>query len=345
MPLLPSMAAGLAGADVSGAYTFSTRDRLCSHPAHQIGPAVNPVSPLAGRSRVLVVGDVMTDVICLPEGPVEPGSDRRATIRIAPGGSGANQANWLAAFGLDVRFAARVGAADRAPLTAAFAALGVEVRLAGDPDLPSGTLVTLVSTDGERSFLTDRGANARLTAADLPETLLEGCALLVVSGYALFEPGPRAAVGRLLGAARAAELPVAIDPASVGFLREVGPALFLAATAGATTLFANEAEALALSGAAALADALPRLVAHYPRIVVKRGAAGALIARATGPLLEKPAPQVAVRDTTGAGDAFAAAFIAAELGGADEAAALDRAITAGSAAVTRIGGRPPIVSA
>jgi sugar/nucleoside kinase (ribokinase family) len=310
----------------------------------QPGPAVNPASPTR-RPRVLVIGDVMTDVICLPQGPMEPGSDRRATIRMAPGGSGANQASWLAAFGLDVRFVARVGAADLAPLTASFAGLGVDARLAGDPDLPSGTLVTLVAPDGERSFLTDRGANARLAEADLPASLLDGCVLLVVSGYALFEPGPRAAVGRLLAAARTAGLPVAVDPASVGFLTEVGPEIFLSATAGATTLFAHEAETQALTGAATLAGALPRLTPHYGRLVVKRGAAGALVAGATGPRFEAPAPPVAVRDTTGAGDAFAAAFIAAELGGAAEPTALARAVAAGSAAVTRIGGRPPIVSA
>ncbi len=42
----------------------------------------------------------MTDIICTPEGPMEVGSDRRATIRSRPGSSGANQAVWLAAFGL-----------------------------------------------------------------------------------------------------------------------------------------------------------------------------------------------------------------------------------------------------
>ena len=51
--------------------------------------------------RVLVVGDVMTDIICKPEGPLVVGSDRRALIRMRPGGSGANQAVWMAAFGLD----------------------------------------------------------------------------------------------------------------------------------------------------------------------------------------------------------------------------------------------------
>ena len=67
---------------------------------------------LPPRRRVLVVGDVMTDVICAPDGPIEIGSDRRATIRSRPGGSGANQAVWLAAFGVAARLASRIGSAD-----------------------------------------------------------------------------------------------------------------------------------------------------------------------------------------------------------------------------------------
>ena len=302
-----------------------------------MNPEAAPLLP----PRVLVVGDVMTDIICLPEGPIERGSDRRASIRLRPGGSGANQASWLAALGLAVGFAARVGVEDAERLTADFAASGVVASLAADPELPTGTLGTLVAPDGERSFLTDRGANARLSAADLPESLLDGCAMLVISGYALFEAGPRGAVGALMARARDRRIPVAVDPASVGFLRELGVATFLDATRGATTLFANEAEALVLAGSGGLAEALPTLAATYGRVVVKRGPAGALIASHGVIETERLAPEVTAIDTTGAGDAFAAAFIASELSGMDQAAALERAVAAGTEAVTRIGGRPP----
>ena len=54
----------------------------------------------------------MTDVIVRPEGPLARGSDRRASITVQPGGSAANQAAWLASFGVKVDFVARVGAAD-----------------------------------------------------------------------------------------------------------------------------------------------------------------------------------------------------------------------------------------
>ncbi len=81
---------------------------------------------------VLLVGDVMIDVIVRPEGPIAVGADRRATIRMRPGGSAANQAAWLAHFGIRARLVGRVGAADREAQIALFAEAGVEAHLAGD---------------------------------------------------------------------------------------------------------------------------------------------------------------------------------------------------------------------
>jgi sugar/nucleoside kinase (ribokinase family) len=297
--------------------------------------------PIPAAKRVLVVGDVMTDIICTPEGPIEIGSDRRATIRSRPGGSGANPAVWLAAFGLKVSLAARIGAADLEIFTRQFLALGVDPAFTADSERPSGTLVTILSPDGERSFLTDRAANASLSATDLPPRLLDGCDTLVVSGYSLFEPEARAGAVKLIAAARARRLPVAVDPASVGFLKELGADAFLAATAGATTIFANEPEALMLTGAMDAESAIRHLSAHYPRVIIKLGPAGAMLGTRHGIELTRTAPNVSVIDTTGAGDAFAAAFIAAELRGATADVALERAIAAGSDVVTRIGGQPP----
>src|ERR1700755_3109832 len=115
-------------------------------------------------SRVLVIGDVMTDISVRPEGPIARGSDRRATITVQPGGSAANQAAWLAHSGASVGFVARIGAADVESETARFAAMGVTAHLVGDPDRETGRLIALIDPDGERSFLTDRGANEALEA-------------------------------------------------------------------------------------------------------------------------------------------------------------------------------------
>lgn len=290
--------------------------------------------------RVLVVGDVMTDVIVVPEGPIVKGSDRRATVRSRPGGSGANQAVWLGAMGADVLFAARVGATDKAMYENYFRGLGVVPVLAGDREQPSGVLVTIVDPDGERSFLTDRGANLNLAEDDLPESLLDEIGMVMVSGYSFFAPGPRSAVQALFAAARARGIAVAVDPASVGFLVEVGAGQFLDWTAGATAIFANESEAEALTGISGHAAQIAALGARYETVLIKRGRLGAAIGGRDGVRMELPAPEVTVVDSTGAGDAFAAGFIAARLAGADEAAALSKGIAAGARAVQSIGGQP-----
>jgi sugar/nucleoside kinase (ribokinase family) len=81
------------------------------------------------------------------------------------------------------------------------------------------------------------------------------------------------------------------------------------------------------------------LAAHYPLVVVKRGAAGSEAAEGTR-RWRVAAPQVEAIDTTGAGDAFVAAFLAARLEGAEVRAALQRAVAAGASASSSVGGRP-----
>src|ERR1700733_6113588 len=129
-------------------------------------------SRLPARSSVLVIGDVMTDVVVRPEGPLARGSDRRASISIQPGGSAATQAARPASFGVTVDFVARVGAADVESETARFRAIGVAPHLVGDPGRETGRLIPLIDPDGERSFLTDRGANEALEASDIPDVLI-----------------------------------------------------------------------------------------------------------------------------------------------------------------------------
>lgn len=290
--------------------------------------------------RVLVIGDVMTDVIVTPEGPLVRGSDRRAAIVTRPGGSGANQAVWLGAMGTRVSFAARVGAKDKPHLEAYFKGHHVDPVLVADPAKPSGMLVTIIDPDGERSFLTDRGANLALSHSDMPVWLLDDSRVVVISGYSLFAEQPREAVRWMVEEARERGIDIVVDAASVAFLAEVGAEQFLAWTRGFSTLFANAEEARALSGVETLEDQVRVLGANYERVVVKLGPRGAAIGDRDGIRLILPAEQVRVVDTTGAGDAFAAGFLAAELGGANEEEALRRGISAGAIAVGKVGGQP-----
>ena len=228
--------------------------------------------------RALLIGDVMMDVIVRREGPIARGSDRRASITVQPGGSAANQAAWLTHYGADVDFVARIGAADLERETARFKAVGVTPHLVGDPTHETGRLVALIDPDGERSFLTDRGANEALEAGDIPDALIESATLIHLSGYSFFASLPRAAVLDVMR--RAGGKPISVDPASAEFLREVGADKFLAWTRGATSLFPNEEEAAILAGSDNPETQCVRLAARYPLVVIKRGAAGAKWQRA-----------------------------------------------------------------
>jgi sugar/nucleoside kinase (ribokinase family) len=300
---------------------------------------------------VLVVGDVINDVLVQAPWPLAPGDDNPAVIKSRPGGSAANQAAWLAALGLDVVFAGRVGARDAGFHRRELARFGVEPRLAADESVATGAIVVLVGPDGERTMITDRGANLRLSPADVPAALLDDAALLHLTGYSFFEPGPREVARGLLAEARRRGVPVTVDPGSAAFLAasSVGPVSFLGWTRGAAVCFPNLAEAAVLTGAdAPPAAADPAAMAavltgYYGAVVVKLGAAGAVYAErrpgapAAGRVAAEPAT---VRDTTGAGDAFCAGFLAAWLGGAPLPAACAAAAGTAARAVATLGGRP-----
>jgi sugar/nucleoside kinase (ribokinase family) len=309
----------------------------CSQPRSPSNWLSSNVADADARSpRVLVIGDVMIDIAAMLEGPIAVGSDRRATIVQRPGGSAATQAVWLARFGIGVDFVGRVGAADHAAETALLRHAGVEPHLSADPVLETGRLIAIVDPAGERSFLTDRGANDGLVAADISDALIARADHIHLSGYSFLAPSPREAASSVMDRA---PCPVSIDPGSAEFLREVGAENFLAWTAGAAMLFPNSEEAAVLAGTDDIEAQGERLAARYPLVVIKRGAAGCE-ARRGAERWRIAAPVAAVVDTTGAGDAFVAAFLAAILSREAIEESLRRAVAAGSAATAYVGGRP-----
>ena len=279
-------------------------------------------------TEVVVVGDVMTDVVVRPLGAARRGTDQAADIAIGGGGSAANLACWLAACGVGVTLAARVGAADHAAQIADLLAHQVTPRLAPDERRPTGRVVALVHADGERSFFTDRGANAALCAADLPFGLLDGARLLHVSGHALIGSD---AARPLMREASARGVAVSVDAGSAGWLGG-GVAEFLAGIAASQLCFANAREAALL-----WPDGVPALPGGV--VVVTRGSAGAT-AHWRGGHADVAAPAVAVVDTVGAGDGFAAGFLAAHLRSGDPEACLADGVATAARALETSGGRP-----
>ncbi|WP_406392049.1 sugar kinase [Streptomyces sp. NBC_00882] len=300
----------------------------------------------AGRGgALLVVGDVITDVVARHRGPLAAGTDTAATIRTVPGGAGANVACWAArGGGAEVRLLGRVGADAAAWHERELAECGVRPRLVVDPEAPTGTVICLVDTGeaAERTFLTDSGASLRLEPDDWSDALLDDVAWLHLSGYLLFSEPSRALVAVALESARARGVPVSLDPASAGFLRELGVDRCLSLVEGVDVLLPSRDEACLLTGLPDAADAAAKLSRHVPLVVVKQGAEGAVIARSGTVYARVPAVAATPRDTTGAGDAFTGGFLVALLAGAAPEDAAADGCRAGALAVERVGGRPPM---
>ncbi|MGW0814847.1 carbohydrate kinase family protein [Streptomyces viridiviolaceus] len=298
----------------------------------------------APDGALLVVGDVITDVVARHRGPLATGTDTAASIRRLPGGAGANVACWAAYAGCgDVRLLGRVGADEADWHERELVAGGVRPLLVVDAAAPTGTVICLVDAgdSAERTFLTDSGASLRLAPGDWSDALLNGVARLHLSGYLLFSEASRALVALALRSARAHGVPVSLDPASAGFLTELGVGRFLALVEGVDVLLPSRDEACLLTGLPDAEDAAAKLSRHVPLVVAKRGREGALVARSGTVCSRVPAAPAAPRDSTGAGDAFTGAFLAALIAGAEPEDAAVEGCRAGALAVGRVGGRPP----
>ena len=297
----------------------------------------------AQAPEVVVVGDVNTDVVVVLQGEPAPGSDRPAAIRSWGGGAGANVAVHLAGLGVPVVLAGCVGddptaAGLRAELTAA----GVRLALRAVPGAATGTVVSLVEPGGQRSMLTDRGANLALAPEDIPPPPPGGH--LHLSGYTLLDPGPRAAGLAALATAVAAGCTVSVDPASTAPLARYGVDRWLADTAAATLLLPNADEARLLTGCTEPTAAALALAARHEVVALSLGADGAVWASGAT-VVHRPALPTQVVDTTGAGDAFAAGLLAAWLrarhggGEPDPVAVLDAGLARAADVVRRPGAR------
>lgn len=290
--------------------------------------------------RVVVVGDVGTDILAQLSGPLAVGSDAAGTVTVMGGGAGANVAAWLAHLGVEVVLVGRVGDDVAGRLrTAELTAAGVVTVLAVDAERPTGTVIVLVDPDGERTMVPDRGANRGLRPADLPPELLGGGGHLHLSAYPLLDPVSAPAARDALRAARAAGLTVSVDPSSTGPLRAYGVARFRAEVAGVDLLLPNAAEALLLTGASNVPDAAQALAADHATVVVSCGAQGAVWS-AGGRHGAVPAVPGPVLDTTGAGDAFSAGVLRARLSGAGVADSAAAGVAVAATAVALRGARP-----
>jgi sugar/nucleoside kinase (ribokinase family) len=299
---------------------------------------------------LLVIGDCNPDVLVLGS-DVTPafGQQEKLVDRVAleTGGSAAITAVAAARLGLRVALVAVVGADPAGTfMLDQLAREGVDTSAVLVRDgLATGMTVAL-SRGADRAILTALGAIATLTSADVPAALLARSRHVHVSAYFLLAGSLGPGLAGLLADARAAGAATSLDTNWDPSGRWRDPHL-PAAIAAVDLLMPNEAEALAMSGASSLADAVASLGLAGPRVVVKLGERGALCADPSG-TCQASLPAVTPVDTTGAGDCFNAGLIAGLLQGLPlpQAAALGCATGAlSTGALGGTGAAPGLVTA
>jgi sugar/nucleoside kinase (ribokinase family) len=285
----------------------------------------------------------MTDIVVQFHQSLRLGSDTAAGTRVLPGGSGANQATWLAWRGWpEVHFIGSVGDDIYGRAHArALRAGGVATHLATDRHHNTGMIVVLVDIAGERTMITDRGANGGITTGDLPLDLFRPGAWFHLSGYLLLDPATRETALESLDRARTAGMGISVDPSSTGPLTESGPSQFLDWTRGADLCFPNLDEGRLLTGEDDEGAVAGALAGCYGGVALKLGPRGALWAVSGRPVHYQEGEVTGVIDTTGAGDAFCAGFLSSWLAGLPAEDAMADAVRLGTTAVGLVGGRPP----
>lgn len=301
-------------------------------------PADGRSLPRVRPSRLVLVGSVLVDVLMYVEGLPERGGDRVAERSLLTTGGGFNVLVGAARLGMPVAYAGRVGdGVMGAQAMADLHAAGIPLMLPRVTGEDTGFDIGLVEPDGERTFVTSPGAEARLRPPDLAAVPLRPGDAVYVSGYDLCYPISGAALGDWLPTLPPDVLLV-VDPGPL--VAEIPPQRLERVLARTDLFSSNAREAGILTHSTDAREAAVRLT---PRLapggwaVVRVGADGCWVASTEYPARHVAARQAHVVDTTGAGDAHIAAMVARLAAGDDMLAAARAANVAASLAVERIG--------
>jgi sugar/nucleoside kinase (ribokinase family) len=261
----------------------------------------------------------------------------------ASGGSAANTVAGVAALGLKAGFIGQV-ADDQLGRVFAHDIRSLGVAFATPPRAAppeTARCLILVTPDAQRTMNTFLGASQYLPAAAIEAEQIAGAGILYLEGY-LWDPAePRAAMRRAIDIARGAGRKVAFT-LSDAFCIDRHRADFRALIDGGLIdiLFANEAEILSLNESDDFDGAVAATATKVPLLVVTRSEQGA-IAVSGGERHAVPAEPVAqVVDTTGAGDLFAAGFLAGHAQGRSIVDALTMGAVAAAEIISHYGARP-----
>jgi sugar/nucleoside kinase (ribokinase family) len=241
--------------------------------------------------------------------------DHMGPAREISGGSAGNTAAGVAALGGRAGFIGQVAPDQLGDFYIHdLRSAGVEFTTPpADYGVPTGRVLVLVTPDAHRTMNTFLGAAQLLPPEAIDEAQIEGAAILYLEGYLWDPETPRYAMVKAIDIARRAGRKIAftlsdtfcIDRHRDGFNQLIDSGRI-------DILFANEAEIEALAGAADFESAVASVRARVPLLVVTRSEKGAIAVTPDERAEVAAEPVARVVDTTGAGDLFAAGFLAGQ---------------------------------
>ena len=289
-------------------------------------------------ASLLVFGDLNIDMIGrVDEWPAPGGECLCPELEMHCGGVGANCALAMAPWGINVRLLGCVGQ-DRFGdlLLDTLRKTGVDIRgLQRSSRALTGILYINVTRDGQRTFFGSRGANQFMGPLHVPAGWLRSSAAAHLVGYSFLNPGPEKMARQILRQFRSRGKRVSLDVGMEPSKRI--PEKILGLVPQVDLLFVSSEEAAILTERSKPRKCFEQFErAGAKEIVMKLGKRGCLISDG-GILRVVPSFAVRVVDSTGAGDAFTAAFLQARMRGWSTVEAALVANAAGAAAASRVG--------
>lgn len=315
---------------------------------------------------IVAIGDAIVDVIAtcddsflaeqgLNKGSMQlldpPAADRlyaaMGSAREISGGSAANSMAGAAALGLNAAFVGQVADDQLGDIFAHdMRALGVRfdtppLRRGDGSGLPTGRCLILVTPDAQRTMNTCPGASHQLTTEALDEAMIRSASITFLEGYLWGPERPRKAMLEAARIAHSAGRSVAFTLSESLCIPGRGEGVMGLINSGLVDiLFGNEDEVRHLTGCDSLGECLDSLCAKVPVLVVTRGANGAVAVAGTERAEIPAVPVAKVVDTTGAGDLFAAGFLAGRCRGRPLQGCLKAGATAAAEVISHFGARP-----
>lgn len=271
--------------------------------------------------RAVALGAYVLDVLARPVEVIPEGQGGALVeeIRLAPAGAAGGTAVSLAKLGAEVMSAGAIGTDTIGNvLIGLLADAGVDPSgLARKTDVQTSATVLPIRPNGDRPALHVLGANVSLTSEDVPWSAIEGADFLHVGAPEIVGPDLS---GEILARARAAGTVTSVDVLADGWPEMVD---YLGAIWENVDWFLpNDDQALAMTGAATLADAAEALRARgVGGVAITCGADGSRLFTGDGEFEVAAVPVGTVVDTSGCGDAYSAGFLRGLSLGRDPAAA------------------------